>query len=44
LIGREARREFEEASAHVLAAELPPEAALTITKHQLSRLTIVELR
>jgi hypothetical protein len=44
LIGREARRELEEATVHVLGAEALPEAALTITKHQLSRLTIARLR
>jgi hypothetical protein len=43
LIGREARRELEEASAHVLGAEASPEAALTVTKHQPSRLTVAEL-
>jgi hypothetical protein len=40
LIGREARRELEEAPAHVLGAEASPEAALTITKCRPSRLTI----
>jgi hypothetical protein len=44
LIGREARRELEEASAHVLGAEASPEAALTITKHRPSRFTAVRLR
>jgi hypothetical protein len=44
LIGREARGEFEEASAHVLGAEASPEAALTVDKHRLSRLTVVGLR
>jgi hypothetical protein len=42
LIGREARREFEEASAHVLGAEASLEAALTVTKHRLSRLTVAD--
>jgi hypothetical protein len=44
LIGREARRELEEASAHVLGVEASPEATLTVTKHRLSRLTIAGLR
>jgi hypothetical protein len=44
LIGREARREFEEASAHVVGAEASPEAVLTITKHRPSHLTVVGLR
>jgi hypothetical protein len=44
LIGQEARREFEEASAHVLGAEASPQATLTITKHRQSRLTIARLR
>jgi hypothetical protein len=43
LVGREARRELKEALAHVLGAEASPEAALTIDKHRLSRLTIVGL-
>jgi hypothetical protein len=43
LIGREARRELEEASTHVLRVEASPEAALTVAKHRLSRLTVVEL-
>jgi hypothetical protein len=43
LIGREARREFEEASVHVLGAEASPEADLSITKHRPSRLTVAEL-
>jgi hypothetical protein len=43
LIGREARRELEEALAHVLGAEASPEAVLAITKHRSSRLTIVGL-
>jgi hypothetical protein len=41
LVGREARRELEEALAHVLGAEASPEAALTVAKHRLSRLTVV---
>jgi hypothetical protein len=44
LVGREARRELEEALAHVLGAEASPEAALTIDKHRSSLLTIVGLR
>jgi hypothetical protein len=44
LIGREAKGEFEEASMHALGAEATPEAALTVTKHQPSRLTVAELR
>jgi hypothetical protein len=44
LIGREARRELKEDSAHVLAAEASPEAALTVTKHRLSCLTVAGLR
>jgi hypothetical protein len=43
LIGQEARREFEEASVHVLGVEASLEADLTITKHRSSRLTVVEL-
>jgi hypothetical protein len=43
LIGQEARREFEEASVHVLGAEASPEAALTIAKHRSSRLTVARL-
>jgi hypothetical protein len=42
-MGREARRELEEASAHVLGAEASPEATLTVTKHQPSRLTVAGL-
>jgi hypothetical protein len=42
--GREARREIKEALAHVLGAEASPEAALTVDKHQPSRLTIARLR
>jgi hypothetical protein len=44
LIGQEARRELEEALTHVLGAEASPEAALTVDKHQSSRLTVVGLR
>jgi hypothetical protein len=43
LVGREARRELEEALAHVLGAEALPEAALTVDKHRPSRLTVVRL-
>jgi hypothetical protein len=43
LIDREARREFKEASAHILRAEASPEAALTVTKHRPNRLTIAGL-
>jgi hypothetical protein len=44
LVGREARRELKEALAHVLGAKASPEAALTVGKHQPSRLTITGLR
>jgi hypothetical protein len=44
LVGREARRELEEASEHVLGAETSPEAALTVDKHRPSCLTIARLR
>jgi hypothetical protein len=44
LIGREARRELKEASTHVLGAQASPKAALTITKHRLSYLTVSGLR
>jgi hypothetical protein len=44
LVCREARRELEEALAHVLGAEASPEAALTVTKHRPSRLTVAGLR
>jgi hypothetical protein len=40
LIDQEARKEFEEASTHVLGVEASPEADLTVTKHQLRRLTV----
>jgi hypothetical protein len=43
LVSREARREFKEASAHVLRAEASPEAALTVTKQWPSRLTVAGL-
>jgi hypothetical protein len=43
LIGREARRELEEASAHVLGVKASPNAALT-AKHRSSCLTIAGLR
>jgi hypothetical protein len=43
LVGQEARREFEEASAHILGAEPSPEAALTVAKHRPSHLTVVGL-
>jgi hypothetical protein len=44
LVGREARRELEEALAHVLRAKASSEAALTIDKHRPSRLTVAGLR
>jgi hypothetical protein len=44
LVSQEARRELEEALAHVLGAEDSPKAALTIAKHRSSRLTVAELR
>jgi hypothetical protein len=44
LVSREARREFKEASMHVLGAEASPEAALTIVKNRLSRLTVAGFR
>jgi hypothetical protein len=43
LVSREARRELKEASAHVLGVEASLEAALTVTKHRLSRLTVAGL-
>jgi hypothetical protein len=43
LVGREARRELEEALAHVLGAEASPEAALTVAKHRSSHLTVAGL-
>jgi hypothetical protein len=44
LVDREARRELEEALAHVLGAEASSEAALTVDKHWPSRLTVAWLR
>jgi hypothetical protein len=44
LVGREGRREFKEASAHVLGAEASPKAALTIANHRSSHLTVARLR
>jgi hypothetical protein len=44
LVGREARRELEEALVHVFGAEASPEATLTVDKHQPSRLTVAGLR
>jgi hypothetical protein len=44
LIGQEDRRDLEEALVHVLGAEASPEAALTVSKHRLSRLTVAGLR
>jgi hypothetical protein len=44
LIGREPRRELEEALAHVLGAEASPEPTLTVTKQRPSRLIIAGLR
>jgi hypothetical protein len=35
--------ELKEGLAHILRAEASPEAALTVDKHRLSRLTIAEL-
>jgi hypothetical protein len=43
LASREAKRELKEALAHVLGAKASPEAALTIDKHQPSRLTVARL-
>jgi hypothetical protein len=43
LVGREARRELEEALTHVHGAEASPEATLTVDKHRPSRLTVAEL-
>jgi hypothetical protein len=42
LVGREAKKELEEALVHVLGAEASPEAALPIDKHRSSRLTVVK--
>jgi hypothetical protein len=44
LVGREVRRELEEALAHVLGAEASAEAALTVAKHRPSCLTVAGLR
>jgi hypothetical protein len=44
LVGREARRELNEALAHVLGAEASPKAALTVDKHRPSCHTIAGLR
>jgi hypothetical protein len=44
LVSRGARRELEEALAHVLGAEASSEAALTIAKHWPSRLIVAGLR
>jgi hypothetical protein len=44
LVGREARREVEEALAHILGAKASLEATLTVDKHRPSRLTVVGLR
>jgi hypothetical protein len=43
LVGRQARRELEEALARVLGAEASPEAALTVDKHRPSCLTVARL-
>jgi hypothetical protein len=43
LVGREARRELEEALAHILGAEASPETTHTIDQHQLSSLTVAGL-
>jgi hypothetical protein len=43
LVGQEARRELEEALAHVLGAEASLEATLTVGKHWLIRLTVAGL-
>jgi hypothetical protein len=44
LVGREAKREYEEASMHILVAEASPEAAITVAKHWPSCLTVARLR
>jgi hypothetical protein len=44
LISREARRELEEASAHILGAEASSEAAHTVSMHRPSRLNVAGLR
>jgi hypothetical protein len=43
LVGQETRKKLKEALAHVLGAEASPEAALTVDKHHLSRLTVAGL-
>jgi hypothetical protein len=43
LVSREARRELEEALAHVLGAKASPEATLTVDMHRPSRLTVAGL-
>jgi hypothetical protein len=43
LVGREARRELEEALAHILGAEASPETTHTVDQHQLSSLTVAGL-
>jgi hypothetical protein len=43
LVGREARKELEEALSHILGAEASSEAALTVDKHRSSGLTVVGL-
>jgi hypothetical protein len=43
LVSPEARREFKEASAHILGVEASSEAALNIAKHRPSHLTVVGL-
>jgi hypothetical protein len=43
LVGQEARRELEEALAHVLGVKASPEAALTVAKHRPSCLTVAGL-
>jgi hypothetical protein len=44
LVGREDRRELEEALAHVLGAEASSKAALTVDKHRSSHLTVAGVR
>jgi hypothetical protein len=43
LVGREARRELEEALAHVLGVDASPEASLTVDEHRPSLLTVAGL-
>jgi hypothetical protein len=43
LISQEARRELEEALAHILGVKASLEAALTVDKHRPSRLTVAGL-